>query len=185
MLEIKISDQEFYNEETGTFINIPAQTLRLEHSLVSLSKWESKWHKPFLTNKDKTDEELIDYIRCMTITQNVPDIVFELGVNGSLMTLISEYINDPMTATTFGDKNNRPSREVITAEIIYYWMIAFNIPIECQRWHLNRLLTLVKICSLKALEQNQGKKRRRLSSDDIRTRNELNAKRRAAMNSSG
>jgi hypothetical protein len=132
------------------FIYTKEQTLQLEHSLVSLSKWESKWCKPFLTNQDKTQEEALDYIRCMTITQNVkPETYNYIGKKN--IELINEYIKAPMTATTFSsDPSSKGGNgEQVTAELIYYWMIALNIPMDCQKWHLNRLLTLIKVCNIK------------------------------------
>lgn len=183
MLEISIAEQELYNEVSGTFINIPRQTLRLEHSLVSISKWEAKWHKPFLSSiKNSSNEEIQDYVRCMTVTQNVSEFTYMYLSNDNFDAIV-EYIDDPMTATTFSDRNNKPSREIITSEIIYYWMIAFNIPIECQKWHLNRLLALIKVCSIK--EMSKGKKPGKMTASQIRARNEMNAKRRAALNSAG
>lgn len=181
MLTLHIPEQELYSEETATFIDIPGQKLVLEHSLVSLSKWEAKWHKPFLSKTDKTAEEVLDYVKCMTITQNVNPVVYH-GLNHLHMQIITDYINDPMSATTFRDMNNKPSREIITAEIIYYWMISFNIPIECQKWHLNRLLSLIKVCTIKA---NSKSGKRKLTKSDILARNRLNEERRRAMNSSG
>jgi hypothetical protein len=130
--------------------------LCLEHSLVSLSKWEEKWHKYFIGNDSLTNEELVDYIRCMTITQNVdPEIYY--AIDDKVMKEITDYINDPHTATWFKDnKNQKPNREVITSEIIYYWMIALQIPFECQKWHLNKLLTLIRVCN----EKNAPNKKR-------------------------
>jgi hypothetical protein len=126
------------------------QTLCLEHSLVSLSKWESKWHKPFLSKGEKTGEEFLDYIRCMTLDSNVdPDLYYRLSADN--YDQIEKYIGDSMTATTFSDDSNRKqNRDIITAEIIYYWMISLNIPIEqCERWHLSRLITLIRVCNIK------------------------------------
>ena len=155
MLQITIPPAEFYDENSETFLNTKEQTLQLEHSLVSLSKWESKWNKSFLATTQKTYEESIDYIRCMTITQNVdPNVYF--GIDSDIIQKVTEYIDLPMTATTFRDDLHRgSSREIITSEIIYQWMISLNIPFECQKWHLNRLLTLIRVCSLK---QQQPKK---------------------------
>lgn len=149
MLQITISSNEFWDERTQEFIKPKERTLQLEHSLVSLSKWESKWCKPFLTKEEKTYEETIDYIKCMTLTQNVsPDTYLYLSSKN--IKEINEYIDAPMTATTFrGTPGGWMSREQITAELIYYWMIALNIPFECQKWHLNRLLTLIRVCDIK------------------------------------
>lgn len=148
MLQITIPSGTLWDEGIEEFVSTKEQTLQLEHSLVSLSKWESKWHKPFLSDKEKTFEETIDYIRCMTITQNVKPEVY-LFLTKENVDQIYEYINDPMTATTFNDLDNTFNREVITAEIVYYWMISLNIPIEFQKWHLNKLITLIKVISLK------------------------------------
>lgn len=180
MLRITIPAGEQYDEVNETFIVTKEQTLQLEHSLVSLSKWESKWCKPFLTKNQKSDEETIDYIRCMTLTQNVnPDVY--LFITNENIEQINQYIESPMTATWFAEeKAGKSSREQITSELIYYWMIALNIPFECQKWHLNRLLTLIKVCNIK----NQPPKKK--SKKDIMSRNAaLNAARRKKMNSKG
>jgi hypothetical protein len=154
--------------------------LQLEHSLVSLSKWESRWCKPFMSKTEKTTEQTIDYIRCMTITQNIPDDVYN-GITSEIVEQVSRYIEAPMTATTFSDdKKNVVNRDIITAEIIYYWMIALNIPFECQKWHLNRLLTLINVCNIKS----QPKKK--TSKKDIMSRNAaLNEARRQRLNTTG
>lgn len=180
MLNITIPATEMWDENKQEFINRNAQTLQLEHSLVSLRKWESKWRKPFLSSKDKTDEEILDYIKCMTITQNVdPDIYNRLTSEN--VKQINDYIEAPMTATVFSeDGRGKRNREIITAELVYYWMIASNIPFECQKWHLNSLLTLIRVCSIK----NEPPKKR--STRDIMSRNAaLNAARRKQLNSRG
>ena len=145
MLQITIPAMEQFDDEKEEFISTKEQTLLLEHSLVSLSKWESKWCKPFFTKEEKSYEETIDYIRCMTITQNVkPEVYY--GVTSENIDDVLKYINAPMTATTFTNRKKTSSnREQITSELIYYWMIAFNIPFECQKWHLNRLITLIEV----------------------------------------
>jgi len=180
MLQIKIPAIEKYDEENNEFLEeTKEQTLQLEHSLVSLSKWESKWQKPFLSKEIKTHEETIDYIRCMTITQNVDPSVYKY-INNMLIKEINEYIENPMTATTFSNKHGKVNREVVTAEIIYYWMVSFNIPFECQKWHLNRLLTLVNVCNLKNQPQ------RKMTRKELLARNHaLNKARRANLNSGG
>lgn len=122
--------------------------LQLEHSLVALSKWESKWHERFLGRKDLTDEQMIDYIRCMTINDVDPEVYSRLTTDN--FTQIKEYMHDPMTATTFKNNNSRSnSSETTTSEIIYYWMIVNNIPVEFEHWHIKRLLTLIRVCSIK------------------------------------
>ena len=149
MLRITIPEMEYYDEVKNEFVHTKEQHLQLEHSLDSLSKWESKWHKPFLSPDDKTSEEVIDYVKCMTITQNVKPEVYNYLTKGNLQD-INDYIDNPMTATTFNSERKSSSREIITSEIIYYWMITLNIPFECQKWHLNRLLTLIKVCNIKS-----------------------------------
>jgi len=180
MLQITIPAVELWDERKQEFVITKEQTLQLEHSLVSISKWESKWCKPFLTKQEKTFEETLDYIKCMTITQNVDPEVYNYLTNENIKE-INEYIEAPMTATYFSDeKTNKISREQVTAELIYYWMIALNIPFECQNWHLNRLLTLIKVCSIK----NQPPKKR--SRKEIMSRNAaLNAARRKHLNTKG
>ena len=180
MLQITIPAVELWDERKQEFVTTKEQTLQLEHSLVSLSKWESKWCKPFLTKQEKTFEETLDYIKCMTITQNVDPEVYNYLTNENIEE-INKYIEAPMTATYFSDdKTAKSSREQITAELIYYWMIALNIPFECQKWHLNRLLTLIKVCNIK----NQPPKKR--SRKEIMSRNAaLNAARRKQLNTRG
>lgn len=150
MLCITIPRIEGYDEAKNEFVILAEeQTLELEHSLVSLSKWEANWHKSFLAKTEKTPEETLDYIKCMTLTPNVDPSVYNRLTEANVEE-ITDYIRAPMTATTFReDKSKKNSREVITAEIIYYWMIAAQIPMECQYWHLNRLITLIRVCSIK------------------------------------
>ena len=180
MLTITIPAQELFNDRNQSFFTTKEQTLVLEHSLVSLSKWESKWHKPFLTQNEKTLEETIDYIKCMTITQNVDPTVYNF-LSQSNIQEINNYIQDPMTATTFHNDNQQGrAKEVITSELIYYWMIALNIPMECQKWHLNRLLTLVRVCNVKNAPPKKMSKR------DVASKYaSLNAARRNKLNSKG
>ena len=164
MLEIIIPGLELFNEETNEFTCYEDVLLELEHSLVSISKWESKWCKPFLDGKDKTIEEIVDYVRCMTINDKVEPDVYNRLTEENLV-FINEYIGRPMTATTFSNEKKSAGREIITSEIIYYWMVSFNIPFECQYWHLNRLLTLIKVCNVK---NNPPKK---MSQKEIMARN--------------
>jgi hypothetical protein len=180
MLRITIPAVEQWDEIKQEFVFTKEQTLSLEHSLVSLSKWESKWCKAFLTKDEKSFEETLDYIKFMTLTQNVDPEVYNYLTNGNISE-INEYIEAPMTATYFSDeKTSKTSREQVTAELIYYWMIALNIPFECQKWHLNRLLTLIKVCNIK----NQPPKKR--SKKDIMSRNAaLNAARKKQLNTKG
>ena len=180
MLQITIPAGEQWDEINQVFINTKEQTLQLEHSLVSLSKWESKWCKAFLTKNEKTDEETIDYIKCMTITQNVDPNAYNCLTKENVEQ-IKKYIEAPMTATYFSEEHNgKSSREQVTSELIYYWMIALNIPMECQKWHLNRLLTLIRVCNIK----NQPPKK--MSKRAIMSRNTaLNAARRKQLNTRG
>lgn len=165
MLPITVKQADLFDDELQMFIPVKTHTLRLEHSLVSLSKWESKWHKPFLANTEKTYEETIDYIRCMNMTQNTDPMVFR-ALTDDQIRQINDYIDNPMTATTVPDiKNGPPSREQVTSELIYYWMVALNIPFECEKWHLNRLLTLIKVTNFK----NQPPKK--MSTSEILSRN--------------
>ena len=179
MLRVTVPDIEQWDENNQEFIYVKGQTLQLEHSLVSLSKWESKWCKPFLTKDIKTEEETLDYIKCMTITQNVrPDIYKFMPTN--ILEEIKRYIDAPMTATWFNDKGGKTSSEQITSELIYYQMISLNIPMECEKWHLNRLLTLIKVCSVK----NQPSKK--MSNNAIlKQQAALNAARRKKLNTRG
>lgn len=178
-LTIQLSP-EGWDEQKEEFVEGKTQVLQLEHSLISLSKWESKWCKPFLSSTDKTDEEILDYIKLMTLTQNVdPEVYAHLSVEN--FKEIDEYINAPMTATTFTeDKSGKRNREIVTAELIYYWMIALQIPFECQKWHLNRLLTLVRVCNVKNTPPKKYSKRETASSYAA-----LNAARRKQMNTKG
>lgn len=146
MLQIVVPAVEYWDEANEEFIYKDTQTLQLEHSLVSISKWESKWQKPFLAKSEKTNEEILDYIRCMTITKNVDPEVYTRLSNENV-DAINQYIESPMTATRITDRRKtRSKHQIITSELIYYWMIGYNIPVEFQKWHLNRLLTLIRVC---------------------------------------
>ena len=174
---------EYYDESKEEFVYKPGmkeQTLQLEHSLVSLSKWESKWCRPFLSNPPATVEETIDYIKCMTITKNVNPEVYD-NLTEENIEQIKAYINAPMTATTFHDeKITKRNREIVTSELIYYWMIALQIPSDYEKWHINRLLTLIRVCNIK----NQPPKK--LSRREIMSRNAaLNAARKRQLNTNG
>lgn len=181
---ITVPDQEFFDADKNEFFTIKGSTFKIEHSLVAIAKWESKWHIPFLDDKDqKTPEMMLDYIRCMTISQNVDPEIY-LHLPESVIVDINAYIENPMTAATFKD-DRRGSRkgEFITSEIIYYWMIAQNIPLECEKWHLNRLMALIRVCSEKNAEQQGNNK---MSRKAIHNQNRaLNAARRKASGSRG
>lgn len=182
MLQIRIDDVDCFDERTETFTTIKGQTLQLEHSLVSISKWEAKWKKPFLSREGQNREETIDYIRFMTITQNVNPKIYDL-ITDAHIRAVNNYINDPMTATTFTKQEGKgagPGGKVITSEEIYYYMTAFQIPWKAERWHFNRLMTLIHICE----EKNKPKKKMR-KGDIARQRRGLNAARRAKYNTRG
>lgn len=180
MLTIQVKS-EYWDEQKEEFVYSKVTTLQLEHSLLSLSKWESKWRKPYLSQKNMTDEEILDYIKCMTITPNVSDEVYSrLSVEN--INSIAKYIESPMTATWFSDNEpkGKMNNEQITSELIYYWMVALQIPFECQKWHLNRLLTLIRVCNIK----NQPPKK--MSQSEIARRNRaLNEARKKTMNTRG
>ena len=181
MLTIKVPiSPEGWDDVNQEFIEPKTQILQLEHSLVSLSKWESKWKVPFYSKKEMTAEETLDYIKCMTLTKNVDQDVYD-HLTRENIDEIMKYIGDPMTATTFSNEDNKANnREIITSELIYYWMIASNIPFECQKWHLNRLITLIRVCGIK----NAPPKKR--SRREIMSRNAaLNAARRKQYNTKG
>lgn len=180
MLKIIVNRTEFYDEEAEEFIARDGTTLRFEHSLVSLSKWESNFEKPFLGKVDKTQEETLWYVKAMSLDPEVPEEIFS-KLDETHYKLIHDYIDAKMTATWFHEEQEpKQSSETITSELIYYWMVALNIPFECQHWHLNRLITLIRVCNLK----NQPPKK--LSRAEIAARNRaLNAKRRQMYNTSG
>ncbi len=181
MLEIYVPETELYDERTNEFIHVKATTLHLEHSLLSISKWESKWCKPFLAkdkNDRRTSEEMLDYIRCMTIG-SVPENVYTVLTKENI-DQITEYINWPMTASTVTDHNtSSSSNSVITSELIYYWMIACNIPFSCEKWHINRLIMLIRICNAKNNPKKMSQK------EILRNNRELNRARRKALHTRG
>lgn len=177
--EITIPAMEFYDERKNEFVEIKEQTIVIKHSLVSLSKWEAKWHKPFLSSVQKSWDESIDYVRCMTLTQKVNPLVYS-AITPAIFNEINEYIDDPMTARKFREDENRGRSEPITSELIYYWMISLGIPMECQKWHLNRLLALIRLCSIKNTPPKKGH-----SMNYLQQRNALNASRRKALHSRG
>ena len=181
MLTIIVPGIESYDEKLDQFVSIGDVTLELEHSLVSLSKWESKFEKPFLGKSEKTTEEVLDYVRCMVLTPNPPE-EFLQKLSKENLEDVNTYIDRKMTATWFSEAPGAPktSREVITSELIYYWMTVFNIPFECEIWHLNRLFTLIRICNLK---QEKPKK---MSRGEVAARNrQLNAQRKAQLGTKG
>lgn len=165
MLQIHIpAIADFWDEEKEEFISIKGCDLALEHSLISISKWESKWKVPFLIKKKKTNEQLLDYIRCMTITQNVDPRVYDY-IPPDEIQKINDYIDDDHTATFFRDDGKKGKRDdsILTSEVIYYYMIALQIPMECQKWHLGRLMTLIKVCNEKNKEADPKYKKKKLT----------------------
>lgn len=185
MLKLRIPERAFWDEDKEEFIYTKGRDLVLEHSLIAMSKWEARWKKPFLgRDTHRTSEQMLDYVRCMTITQNVDASVY-YGITPEIMDIINEYINDPMTATTFTEREEAKARAAgsnsfVTSELIYYWMISLNIPVEFEKWHLNRLLTLIKICNVKQADP------KKMSKGAIARQNHsLNAARRARLHSKG
>ena len=164
MLFLEIPEALYFDDLTSTFTTYKKETLQLEHSLVSVSKWESIWRKPFLSTDQKTTEEMIDYVRCMTITQNVNPEVYK-RITPQLLEKVTAYIMDEPVATWFTEApGSQKSKEVTTAEIIYYWMVASTIPFDpCQKWHLNRLLALIRVCSIKNQPPKKMNKKEALS----------------------
>lgn len=180
MLKIVVPGVEMFDEQAQEFVSKDDVTLELEHSLVSLSKWESIYEKPFLGKEEKAVDEVLEYIKLMTLTPDVPEKVF-LKLSEGNVTDINNYIEAKMTATWFNDAPGAPSsRDVITAELIYYWMITFQIPFECERWHLNRLFTLIRVCNIK-----QAKPKKMSRSELVARNRELNAQRRAQLGTKG
>lgn len=180
MLRVVIEGDESFNEETSTFETVDDIIIDLEHSLLSLSKWESIYNKPFLSSVDKTSEEIFGYLKAMLVTPNVdPDVIYKCSQKN--IDMIQEYIDSSQSATTFGMMpERRGPGEVITSELIYYWMVAFNIPFECEHWHLNRLFALIRICNIK------NSKPKKMSRSEMAARNaELNAQRRAQLGTRG
>ncbi len=178
MLRITVPEKELYDERTEEFLYFKGGTLLLEHSLLSISKWEATWKKPYINTK-KTSDEALDYVRCMTINSNVNPLIYRCLTRENVKE-INEYVDDVKTATTFHDESSK-QQETITSEIVYYWMIAQNVPIEFEKWHFSRLITLLKVCAIK---NNPNKKK--MSASEISRRNrELNRARRAKYNTKG
>lgn len=183
MLELFIPKQEKYNSKENTFVSIEDTVLQLEHSLKSVQKWEAKWKKPFLGKEEKTMDQLVSYISCMTLNDRVdPNVYFFLTYSDIQKTV--DYIEDGMTATWFSNDTriggSNKSGEVITAEVIYYWMVTFRVPVEFENWHLNQLLTLLKVINIKS-----GGEKKMSKKEAAMERAMLNKQRRAALKTKG
>ena len=179
MLSVTLPARVLWDEAAAEFIDLPAQKLQLEHSLISLSKWESTWEKPFLGREVKTEQETFDYIRCMTLTRNVDPTIYA-HIPNAILDEISKYIARPMSATQITDKKTSGRGEVITAEIIYYWMITLSVPADYAKWHLNSLLTLIRVCNIKnSPPTKMGRK------EQLATQRALNDQRLAAGKTTG
>lgn len=179
MLTITIPEVELFNEETNEFQIRESVTLSLEHSLVSISKWEEQWCKPFLKDDKKSKEEMFDYVKCMIVNSSSPYDLVYTDLTHEIVKKISDYINAPKTATTFVEKKVR-SNQIVTSELIYYLMISQQIPFECQHWHLNRLLALINVCIIKNGPQ------RKMSKNEILAKNkQLNDERRRKLSTTG
>lgn len=179
VIEVQLGEELFDEEKSVFFYSEPPFQLRLEHSLVSLSKWEESFEKPFLNNKEKTSEETIAYIKAMCLDDEISPEVF-LKLSAENLKAIQSYITAKRTATWFTETKGKSSGEIITAELIYYWMISFNIPMACERWHLSRLLTLIQVCHHKNAPPKKMSK-----AELARRQREINAKRRAEHNTTG
>lgn len=182
MHEINIPETEYWDESREMFITCKATRIKMEHSLVAISKWESKWHKSFLSTKDKTEEEIAYYIRCMILTPDVdPLAVMYIENSVEILDGIQQYMNDSMTATPkLNNENKSRSREIVTSELIYYWMIETGIPVEFQYWHISRLLTLIEVVNFKRTPP------KKMSRKELARRNsEINKARRAKYHTKG
>lgn len=181
MLTVTIPESEIFDPKDETFYTTKKVQLSLEHSLVSISKWEAKHCKPFLTDASKTEEEILDYIKCMTLNQNVDADTYKC-IPANILLQIKQYIESPMTATTISGGKQTSKKQIMTSELLYYYMIAYQIPFECQKWHLNRLMTLIRICDAK----NQDPKKNKMKVNDVMKQNaSLNAARKKALGTKG
>jgi hypothetical protein len=173
MLRLEVVMTEGFDGTDGKFVSSDSVVIWLEHSLVSLSKWESEWEIPFLSTEEKTTEHVVSYIRFMFVGEDFPEHIIP-RFNKDHFEQINAYINKKMTATWFGETKNDPQREIVTAELIYYWMIALGIPFDCENWHLSRLLTLIRVCNVK--NSKPDKIDRRQAATDRRALNEARRK---------
>ena len=181
-LQLIVPEKEYFDPMKNEFFHTNKTQVSLEHSLISISRWEAKWHKAYLARNDKTEEEAMDYIRCMLIAPIADKNVLRALVSDSLcLNKILDYIQDPMTATVINDQGKKVSREIVTNELIYCWMISLKIPFEpCEKWHLNHLMKLIEVCAIKNAPP------KKMSKSELMKRNSaLNAKRRAFHHTSG
>lgn len=179
MLELTTEKRSLFNEESNEFVEFPGgERLMFEHSLYSISKWESKWEIPFLRKEEKTNEQTIDYVRCMVVSGEIPEPL-ELALTPEQLTAISNYINAKMTATVVALMDSRKNSEVVTSELVYYWMVALNIPMECEHWHFNRLMMLIQVANAKNNPKKMGRQ------EALQKQRELNELRRAKYGTSG
>ena len=180
MLRIVVPDQEYLDETDSTFVNVKGATLELEHSLISVSKWESKWEKPFLSKEDRTPEETLSYIEDMVVSPRNLDPKVLDGLTDEHLRKINDYVGAKMTATTIKETPGMKGSQIVTSEIIYYWMISYTIPFPCEKWHLNRLITLIRVCS-----ENNKPKKKMSRSELIANQRRLNAERRQQYGTKG
>jgi hypothetical protein len=179
VLQLKIVTAEAFDEGASEFVSANFVMVELEHSLVSLSKWESKWEIPFLGSEAKTSDQVLDYVRMMFSGEEFPEELLQYFTKEHYAE-INAYINAKMTATWINEPMPPVSAEVVTSELIYYWMISLGIPFECEHWHLNRLLMLIKVCNIKNAPD------KKLSSREVAQRNrDLNAQRRQELGTKG
>lgn len=179
MITIVIPERELFDGRSNEFVTFPEAKLVLEHNLISVSKWEMKWKKPFLTDAQKTAEEVIDYVRCMTINEGVPDNAYNRLTRANIQE-IEQYLSQPMTATTINRRGKRGSKRVITSELIYCWMIQLGIPKEFEEWPLNRLMVLIEVCNIESQPKQKMSKK-----DQASLYRSQNAARRARTGSKG
>lgn len=180
MLRIQLGGKEHYDESNNKFVVVNGVDVELEHSLISLSKWESKFQKPFLSEGNKTNDELLGYVDAMILTPDYPKEVLD-RISPEEMSKINDHMDSKQSATTFPiSRETKGKSETVTSELIYYWMVTFNIPFECETWHLNRLFSLIRICNLK-----NAKPVKRSANQIAQERRELNAQRRSQMGTSG
>ena len=181
MLYITVPESELFDDDKQEFITTKAVSLQMEHSLVSISKWEERWRVSYIATKDKTEEQIYDYLRCMTITKNVNPLVYYQMTPENLHE-IAQYVDHPMTATTISEvqKSKKAPYHIITAEVLYAWMIAYSIPFECQKWHLNKLIMLIRV-----IQEEAAAKEKKDPKEIMRRNKALNAARKAKHNTRG